>query len=848
MAASMTERTSRAARVGAVALLLLAGFAIQLYYLRSYPQPILFGDPGAYYVVGQKMAQAIARLLDGESVSSVYESIRGLLYFAGVGSLYGLIDSLSPQNIPYFRVVLSLFNTVAMLGVFFLARRLSSCYAGGLIGLALAVSYPPFAVQTGRLFPDPVTGCLFVWATYFYLRGVQEKSAATMAAAGAGLTLALFVRSQLFNYVMVLLVVTLVATMRWWWPSKKLIGALLLGAAPVTLLWMSIVAAVGDDLEQIEAFGNFTFQQRYPYGFWQFLDTDGFMGPYRLTQEPYYRALEAEAVDDPAILESRSRQLLFTADYVWSRRGESALMLLDNVYRLYDRPANDYKWDYLFAYPRQVIYQKIVLVGAFLAFAVYASMRGSAAFVFFVPACLALLHALSYPWPRFNQPAMPILIAAAGAFVPWAWNHRENVLRRSVLFVLALGLAVLIVGELLRMTAPELSHWLRLAATLSLIGAPFVFVAAPWEHRGRTVFAFVSWILLASLVTAHEARSVSWHETSTRAPDVVQEIALSQTGLQKLRRASEAFVVLDLLVPNGDPAGVEVTIGDRAASLTPTMPRFGESTAAGGRNRREYRQWWATPLLPEDLPASAPAVLQIGVNASERRDVILYGDRFRDQTRRYEGPSFGDWPHLAQVKLEYDGDYRLPYRRELQSAGTTSDTGGIYRIRIVTLARNEGELKWASTPLSEASPAAFAFHAYSGKRGTARLFRGEQELLDFPLAGATDFDVEAAPYRLCYRADAPRGELPYGGFVFFSESEPEGPIPLTVRFTSGMSVEPMFMSLDQRDRAPSELASLLESCGGLPDGTTIVGFGEVTEAVTNSYPADTGRWTVRDVF
>ncbi len=240
-------------KIVAVVVVLVLGFVLQTHYLSSYPQPILFGDPGAYYVVGQRLQQAVARLLSGEELGVVFESVRGLLYFAGVGSVYGLIDSLNPQNIPYFRTVLSVFNTLASLGCFFLAWRLSRSYGGGLLALVFASVYPPFSVQTGRLFPDPITGCLFVWSAYLFLRGAQDNGKPAMFGAGLTLTAALFIRAQLFNYVL-LLVVSVAATAIWWWRRHKaLVAALILGCLPFTLLWAGIVRAVGGDLEEIEA-------------------------------------------------------------------------------------------------------------------------------------------------------------------------------------------------------------------------------------------------------------------------------------------------------------------------------------------------------------------------------------------------------------------------------------------------------------------------------------------------------------------------------------------------------------------------------------------------------------------
>ena len=37
------------------------------------------------------------------------------------------------------------------------------------------------------------------------------------------------------------------------------------------------------------------------------------------------------------------------------------LLVLDNVYRLYDRPANDYKWDYPIPYGAQVALQRTIV-------------------------------------------------------------------------------------------------------------------------------------------------------------------------------------------------------------------------------------------------------------------------------------------------------------------------------------------------------------------------------------------------------------------------------------------------------------------------------------------------------
>src|SRR5207237_4555652 len=129
-----------------------------------------------------------------------------------------------------------------------------------------------------------------------------------------------------------------------------------------------------------------------------------------------------------------------------------------------------------------------------------------------------------------------------------------------------------------------------------------------------------------------------------------------------------------------------------------------ESTATGGRDRRAYPQWWALRLDPSALPASAAEPLRIRLSLPADQSARLRGDRFTGQEREYEGPSFGDWPHYAALKIEYDGDYRLPVAEALGSVGTESAvltrSGGrrrlaaVLRIRVVVPGQDEGAIEW----------------------------------------------------------------------------------------------------------------------------------------------------------
>src|SRR5205085_6947819 len=80
--------------------------------------------------------------------------------------------------------------------------------------------------------------------------------------------------------------------------------------------------------------------------------------------------------------------------------------------------------------------QRVAVVLAVAGAALVVSGQPALSGVFLVPVALAVLHGLVFPWPRYNVPAMPVLLAAAATFVagvaaarPW----REPRSRRALL-------------------------------------------------------------------------------------------------------------------------------------------------------------------------------------------------------------------------------------------------------------------------------------------------------------------------------------------------------------------------------------------------------------------------------
>jgi 4-amino-4-deoxy-L-arabinose transferase-like glycosyltransferase len=886
----------RALKPVSVSLLLALGFFIQFHFLANYPQPMLFGDPAAYYRVGVIFRDAFIELRAGRPPEEILETVRPYIYLVGVGSIYGSLEALRGQirslvsgfegdsslkeiewlkPVPFFRLAFAFINTAGMLGCFLLARELAG-WPAGLLALGGSVVYPSFALQTGRIFPEPIFCLFFVASTFCYVRAVRTEGRAWMAAAGLLLSAGFFFRAQLMNFFPFFVGAAFAVSLPFWIRSKRsrLALTLVLSVLPSMVVWGLLSRVASEDFSELEKFGFFTFpqQQRYPYGFWMLLDTDGWL-VYQLKQDPFYLAMAKEAVSDPDLMRSRRRQYGFTLRYVASRARESMLLVLDNVYRLYDRPANNFQWDYPFSRRHQSLYQKAIVLLAVTGMVAFAVESLPLAGLAFVPLTLAALFGLSTPQPRYGQPAVFVFIAVAAAFVvsiAARWPlFREYGRRGRAWFggLAALGVLLLAVGELLRMPLPEAGRWARAAGTLALMGLPFVLAGIGFARSRRHAVALMGvWAALGGIVAAHLARDRSWHEIAIelgeRTPTVEQEILLSAESLGKLRTGTQAFILFDVHAAAGTLEATTVEVDGKTfpgSEIFPAMPNMGESTTIGGRNPRRYRQWWAFPLGNDLIPRSAPTTLRIRLTASGREPIRLYGDRFDGQDRVYDGPSFGNWPRVSAQKMEYDGDYRLPVTEPLASEGTRSflvdkkgnrtPFNGVLRLRVVTLTSNLARYEWESdTGPAPGLRSALAFFGYSNGSKPADLWVEANRAVSFPLGKKEDFEVSRPPYRLCHRAEHREGGNAYGGYVLEVPAGPHArPFSLTVVMLSGMSLEPLFFSVDG-ERSPSDLRALAADCGVSPDVALVNGFSRILDASQNSYPTDTGRWSTKNVF
>jgi len=849
---------------GTLAVALLAtGTAIAVHFVRHHPQPVLFGDPEAYYVVGHKLQQAVARLWAGEAIGVVFGSVRDYLYFVGVGALYGLLDALRPGDIPFLRLCLVAFGLATMVGSYVLARQLSGSAWAGLLALAISAVYPSYSVQVGRLFPEPAICCFFVWSAAAIVAGVRQASTRLLSLAGLLFTVALLIRAQLFNFMLAALALTLLSTAGLWVRQRArrcLVLAFVLGCAPVLTVWITIQRVA--DVREVERFGFFTFSQQYPYGFWQYLDADGYIGPYRLRTYPFYNALDDAAKQRPELLTDRWAQWRFTAGYVAQRAAASTSLVLENMVRLWNRPANDFQWDYPLPLRAQVCLQYGVVLLALAGMAAFVAETPALAGAFFVPLALLAIHALSFPRPRYGLAAMPILIGAAAGYVAWLARRCSHAdaprLRSRWVLCCVIGVVLLwLLAAGIRDSAPEAARWLRGAGWLGLVAFPFAAAARLVERR-RPLIAIAAGLVLVA-VAVHLGRDQTWHErditVSAAAGAVEQEIDLTAANATQLRAAREVFLVVDLTAPGGG-RGLRLQWNGRElpeATLFATMPHLSEATVAGGRSPQGFPQWWALRVPPDWLPPTGGTV-RVGLRLTGTGAVTLRADRHREQQLRFDGPSFGDWPRYSTAKLEHVGDYRLPVSLLIESDATRSfrvlPGGGrrslrsVLRIRLITLSNDEGRLAW-ETDAAPAGPGCFSFYARSGRQGEAALTLAGGPALPFPLGSPHEFMVERDDYRLCYRPESQTSDSEYGEFALVrQQAAPAGSANCEVRFLTGMSLEPLHFSVDVK-HAPGDLC---RTCAATR--TRVVnGARRVSDASRNSYPWDKGRgWSVAAVY
>jgi hypothetical protein len=631
--------------------------------------------------------------------------------------------------------------------------------------------------------------------------------------------------------------------------------AFLAGWLPVLGIWVLLLLKVHDPV-RLESFSFHAFQRVYPHGFWLYLDTDGWMGPYSLRQYPFYLALVDAAEKDARLLTASARQWVFAAGYVLRHADECARTVLINVYRFFAKPTNDYKWDYPYPYAMQQVVQGLVSVIGLAGL-----LRSRRPGVAWAPLglyafALTLLYAISHVELRYHLPVMAPILLGAGLWFDEArrWPS-SSAPRRALLGVLG-GAALTAV------------LWIWCGRIGDPRWAPIVHGAAVLGSAA-TVFAFYRAVAAAALL-AVGLTDVQWHARRlalTPGAHLQQRIVLGEDARRLLRDADEAYVVFDLARAEAAPRCLSVEFdGTRhgGEELFPAMPHLPLGTTAGGRDPAWFPQWWALSLdraQRERLGAQVDVGLLVSP-ACGGTGMSLGADNFRrDEGRDYEGPSFEEWRKVSVYRLLYDGEHRLPVRRRRPVVERRSGRveGERYepldvdlRIDLVVPRAGGGRLEWETAPAGAGRPDTLVtFRAESGRAGEGLLHVVGADVapVSFPLASREPFAREAGSIRMWYtpeRLGEDRAEGLYLVKIPSSLVRSGQPVRLLVTMPARLSTEERYFAVRPAPAVDAARRAVASWPGG--DAALLEGFGRFLDASRNTYPADTGPWELEAVF
>jgi hypothetical protein len=255
--------------------------------------------------------------------------------------------------------------------------------------------------------------------------------------------------------------------------------------------------------------------------------------------------------------------------------------------------------------------------------------------------------------------------------------------------------------------------------------------------------------------------------------------------------------------------------------------------------------------LPPDIISADDRLIRVRLLGAPGLDAVLSADRFSGDQLAYDGPSFGDWPNVAAVKFDYDADPRLPIHRPLASDGTRSalldadgnrrPIQGVFRVRILLLAGNDGAASWVSAPIPTGGQSTLYFSANHGIGGLADLVVQGQKILDVRLGTREDYTLVEPPYTLRYKHDASKVNAIRGTFCL-SGPFPPGRAQLAVRFRAAMSDDRLFFLPGPSSEADRDV------CSSDNPGPLVDGMARIVDASRARYPSQTGRWRVLSVF
>jgi 4-amino-4-deoxy-L-arabinose transferase-like glycosyltransferase len=783
------------------ALLLLASCVLQLVL---YEQPVVAGDPAAYHDIAGRFRDALLAVRTPDDLADAVQTLRPYGGLALLGTVYGALRALRDDP-----STLYLAHALALAGcAFFLVRaalRLGGTRLGVVTGM-LALSYGTFPVLAGTVQPEPLLLLAWTFALDALLAALETHDARRAALAGLAFGVGLALHPQGLWFLLAafaLVLLPFASTLRAPPARHRIVRAFLLGLVPV-LSWTAIGEAYARPVTPVldERHGFWAYTASLPLGFWLFLETDGWQGPMRLDETRYGRALrEAEQQGGAS---SGPLRLAFTLRFVAANTAESLRTVLRNLHRLFHVPDNPPRRDFPLPFPLQLLWHR-ALVLLFLLALPLAAGGGRAALLYVPFAMLAATYPLYHVFNKYAVPATPfVLLGAALALVKLGSELRSSLPLLPALALAAAGAALPPATLAFAGVPPLLARFALLALYLLGLAWAFHFVSRRWaaDRRGR-VLAAIGLLLLALPAVAARTGDPSWRrfERTLERP-AEHEIELAPDELALLNDAREAYLVLELRLPDGDPAPLSLRFGSGlvlgAAELQPTMPAFGIATTRFQRDPKSFAQWWRVSWRPE-MAGPGGVRLTLQGSAAQR----LAGSLDDGAGALDFDLSLGQWPYASVYRLQHDGEYRLPVTQPLGGRARRSRYAGeplpgTWRVRLVALA-DDSLARVVTPPVPEAARAVVtSLWGRTSKVGRIAL--------ETPGGDAVFRLEERAPIRLAggEARFAATGEAE-GWLLLRISGAPAEPLRLTLRPYQEMAWPPRFFLPELRGSPPLPL-------------------------------------------
>ena len=669
-----------------------ASLVLTCVQLLVFEQPLPLGDPAAYFEMGGKFADAMARLGSPLGLGPILSDLQPYLALPATGLLYGLLRLVGGLGVIHAAQALAM--AIAVGGLVSICETEISPRAAR-IALGIALLHPSFSILPGIVQPEPFILAAWILAALVALRSFREGfDPRGILAAGILLGFGLALHPQGLSFLLLALVLCLLP----WGPSllrrPSHLAALVLGASSV-LLPVAAAERFSKPLAYVldKQYGFFAYTSPHPLGFWLYMDSDGWQGPLRIEDTTYQKELIAMKGEG-----ATSSTFTDVALFVSRHPGASVQTVLTNLHRLWHQPDNPFAVPFVLPYGLQVLLQRGLVVLFVISLP---SLLGGRLAILALPfAMLSMTYPAYHVFNKYATPALPFIVIGAAFVIDRLVNERRR------LRVMIAGLFCAAVGALLPATffaqlGMPGGWFLVLVRDLLWVGLLVALVSAVrnWgsDGRSRGLAAVIGGVVLlgSSFAAArNDTTRGAWSAALDRPFEVVCRIP--PEGVATMAEGAP-WILIDAQSADGRAPRVEAN-GRRLEPPVPAMPTFGLASIRGRRDPATFRQIWRT-RIDESLLAAGDLRIRVTGEAGMRM--------FGDIRAGGNGPrlSLGNWPYLSVYRLMHEGQYRLPIFKAPAQACVAEGLSGRPGVSLARIPPGEEAQIW----LKSAKPLTWVF-------------------------------------------------------------------------------------------------------------------------------------------